>query len=215
MNRTPLRLLILAPLLAATCRLPATTLDFEGFAPAGGIHPATGTTTMGDFFLATPHGYIFDSVQAAWGGIYQQNGTDWYLHDTSQPFRIGRHDGGAFTLQGLDASDYSRRDGANAVQIAVTGRYLAGGTISTTLTTDTVNGFETFAFGAGWTNLDLVTFTTSYGPGGNSDWVIFDNIQLGGSVPVPDRGRTGLLVLAAIAALAGSARPPRRLPTAA
>lgn len=190
---------LLATLLVGLGSVPvsATGIDFEGLAPFNANTTESGTRLYGDYYLQQmfgAHAHLMDSAVA--GSLpVADNGTDWYWHHHENPFRIGRTDAAGFDLERFDATDYWEGGGSHSISLTLTGFYVGGGTITHTLATDTLPGFETFILGGAWTNLLYVEFN----PVG--DELAFDNVVVHPTSAVPDSTRTAAWVAAGVLAL--------------
>jgi len=178
-------LLALAPaiLLAgfAAARAHAFTLDMEGFAPPGGNTdeldfnpPNYGVSTQGSFTLSVNHGHYWSATHPLTWAQSDIGGTpsDWFLHDFDTPLRIEELGGSPFSVTSFQAGEWfgpgtplhSVSSTGNTIE--VTGYLFAGGTITTTFTSDSIPSdgpgpnvdFETFVFGPGWTSLVALEF---------------------------------------------------------
>lgn len=161
----------------------AAVLDMEGFAP---VNSATtennANVAMGAYNLFIQHGHFFDSGNPNVGTLLADNGTDWLEVDTVNPITVSRIDGNAFSIQSFDATFYRLNYNTEPQwnrNIEVVGALNGGGSVSATFTVDNLDPFQTFSFGAGWTDLLSVSFTNptvspQTGPFGGS--MGFDNI---------------------------------------
>lgn len=177
MNRVASMILATSLLLPLTAS--AVVIDFEGFAPDGGlvnVNPAQPYTEDG--FTLTPtndQSAVFDSAA---GSQMIGNASDWF--GFAENNLISLTGGGDFGL--VSALIGPSTIGGGTIDMTIVGQLSGGGTISSTfagLTTATNVMF-------GWTGLTSVAFRTTDDAG-------LDNLVL--SLPVPEPGTLALLGL--------------------
>lgn len=166
----------------------ATVLDMEGFAPPANVTTESGSRNMSGFNLYTGHGHYIDSAYGPVGPSFPDNGTDFLLHDNSNPMILTKIGGGAFSIQSFDASEYNVSF-ATGETINVSAMLSGGGIISTVFTLDDTFGFETLTFDASWTNLASVTFQNTNGR------IAYDNIVVDAPTVVSAPGPLAILGL--------------------
>lgn len=140
-----------------------TIIDFEGFAPPGGIaNTSNSTLTFNNFDLYTSNGYIQSKTSPlVMDGTRADSGSDWILHAAiGDPIVITNNQEIPFSLESFRASEPYLTAPRNLV-LTVEGLLLGGGSLTTTLITDSTFGFETFNFDSSWTNLTEVRITPS------------------------------------------------------
>jgi len=166
----------------------AIVLDMEGIAPSGGATTESTSRNMSGFNLYTGHGHYWDSAEPGVGSYRPDNGTDYFLHDNPNLMTLTKIGGGAFSIQSFDVSEWdSSHTRGNSVNVE--GLISGGGSISTVFTTDNSFAFETFSFGAGWTNLASVTFQNANGR------MAYDNIVVDAPTAVSEPGALAILGL--------------------
>ena len=171
--------MILATSLLLPLAASAVVIDFEGFAPDGGlVNVNPGQPYTEDGFTLTPtnaESAVFDSAA---GSQMIGNASDWF--GFAENNLISLAGGGTFGL--VSALIGPSTIGAGTIAMTLVGNLSAGGTISSTfvgLTTAT-------NVMLGWTGLTSVDFRTTDDAG-------LDNLVL--SVPVPEPGTLALLGL--------------------
>jgi hypothetical protein len=133
------------------------TIDFEGFAPAGGlVNVSPGAPYTEDGFTLTPtngESAVFDSAA---GSDMTGNATDWFgFAESNEPVLTLTGGGASFAL--WSALIGPSTIGGGTVDMTVTGMLSGGGTVSATFN-DLVTATTVLL---GWSGLDSVEFTTS------------------------------------------------------
>ena len=174
----------------------AILIDFEGVAPPNNqTTEDLSTRTFNGFDVFVPHGHYQ-------GRPFNQpprpdSGSDWLLYDhqgsvLDMPFVITDMSANPFSIQSFQTSEWFNTFTRNNV-LTVTGQFQGGGSISTTFTTDSIFGFETFNFSSAWQNILSVSWvdlnpSTGFGKLG------YDNIIVNESV-IPEPTSLALLGL--------------------
>lgn len=170
----------------------ASVITFEDIAVGVGVdsfHAGASDPVSGGFlFDASNHSHI---ANAAWAT--DNGGTYLVVDDVLGPdvLTISPQAGGAFALTSIDISEAHFSTSIFARQVQVVGNLFGGGTVSTTLFLDSnlvenvlANYFQTFNFGAGWSNLASFTLTGAGALVGGNYYAI-DNVNVGAAVPEP------------------------------
>lgn len=199
-------------MVAAICVIATTAeagkIDFEGIASTKGTSNDPNVSTRSvddgggiDFTLTrtSPSGtywLVYDEGFTAVGSSLIDHDSDFLGLQAATKFTLDRDDDADFMLVEVDLGEHNTGQ-APATAIKIVGTKTDGTTLTTTLTTNGHTGsevpdFETFTFGAAWTNLTKVSFETT----SNVSWSI-DNIRVE-SAPLPPAALMGLGLLAGI-----------------
>jgi hypothetical protein len=178
MKPTPLLIALgLAALALAQPAAAATTvIDFERLAhdddliaDAGYLYQDQGYTLLnaGSFPFATFGAQLADYV-----------GSTALINDNDEGLTVlGRSGGGSFALYAIDLAELALGEGLS-YSVSFTGLKADQSTVTQSFTLDGLYGAQTFAFGAGFTDLVSVSWTNS------AAYHQFDNISLS-AVPEP------------------------------
>ncbi|MBF9028956.1 hypothetical protein HKCCE3408_00990 [Rhodobacterales bacterium HKCCE3408] len=174
----------------------AAVLDFESLAHSGYAVNYPSTLIVGDYQFT---GNQIMNDYLVWG-----SGSANFAGSTALiPFGIESHtfertDGAAFDLLGFDISEFTPNTGSGS--LLMTGNLQGGGTVTQTITSDGVFGFESIAMN-GFVGLTSLQFTTS---SDTADRFQYDNIsveQTASPVPLPGAVSLAFGGLAALGAL--------------
>jgi hypothetical protein len=179
----------------------AVIIDFEdlGVAPGTQLNPASGVSVTSRGFSYTPgpnNASGFNDLHISSEGFWSYNGTT--VGGTHDDVILRKATGAPFSLQAFDFAGFPIN---SETSFSVVGNLVGGGVVSANFTpdgiTDGIGGavdFQKFTLGAGWTNLDHVTWTHS-GAGTNSGLFALDNIVVN---QIPEPGTLALLAVALI-----------------
>lgn len=169
---------------------------------AGGGNAIQTSINSGGFVFTSTHFHVTDDPGSCSFGGCVQNGTQYGAEDAptlAGPVTMARQGGGTFSLASFDGAELWLDDAAaaaggfqNASLIRVVGDLFGGGTIAQDFVLDGikdgaggVDDFQSFLFGAGWTNLVSATFEGRDVQGSLAS-IAFDNINANGNtVPEP------------------------------
>jgi hypothetical protein len=172
----------------------AAVIDFEGIASSEPTEYSfqtaeyNTTRTFGDFDFFVSHGHYEDRRLVRSHG----SPSDTFLNDSRFASVLTRTDGGAFSFNSIDVAEWSSNFvGGNILNVSAV--VMGGASMSTTRTTDSSPGFETFTF-IGWDNLISLSL--------QNDRRVFsyDNIVVNSSGEAPEPS-TLLLLGAGLAGL--------------
>src|SRR5688500_7760858 len=173
--------------------------------------------TSGGFNFTSSHFHIINSPTSCGFGGCVQNGTQYAAEDAptlAGPVTMAPVAGGTFSLLSFDGAEMwldsvAATSGGftNALNIHVVGNLSGGGTVAADFLLDQLKDgaggladFQSFLFGAGWTDLTSVVWSGTDAQGGLAS-MAFDNINASSaSVPEPS---TLLLIAAAMLGFAG------------
>jgi hypothetical protein len=79
----------------------AALITFEGIAPPGGAPNYNGPFTLDGFTFTPSHGHIADSAAG-----YNDNGTDFYIHDSGSLMNIIKVGNGLFSFDSVDLAHW-------------------------------------------------------------------------------------------------------------
>jgi hypothetical protein len=194
MRRQILGMAATAGLLAAGTS-HAEVLTFDGIPSSQTIYSHV---TYGEYEFASSHFHAYGDHPyfdgCAWNGGTHLG----YESGRGAPITMTRTDGGSFSLEGLDASEFYSfhvADRPNAQLLDITGTLAGGGTVTQLVNLDGIfdgvegqADFQTFQISSLFTNVTSVVFT-GLRLDGNSGGVTLDNIR----VSVPEPGTLALL----------------------
>ncbi len=93
-----------------SAQMHATTIAFEGIAPAGSSTTEANQTRLVDGFdVFSNHGHYFDSVSANNDPRRPNNGTDYFIADNINGITITDPSGGSFSLSQFDSTQPNSR----------------------------------------------------------------------------------------------------------
>lgn len=182
---------MLLSLVGLTSLANATVLTFDGLSGDVGS-----TYTEDGFTLTADDDSLFYSIVAAdVADGYYYTDSETLMNDYASGTTLASVDGSVFDLTFIDLAEAFIEDSLYAATIAFDVVYKDGSTYSFDLTTDGIEGAETFTFGAEVTNLVSVSF-------GDDAYIQFDNVTAS-AVPEPS---SFLLLAAGLGAWAAGAR---------
>lgn len=186
---------------------------------SGGNNAIITSASSGGYTFTSTHFHVTDNpTQCTFGGCVS-NGTNYAAEDAptlAGPVTMTNAGGGLFSLSSFDGAELWLDDNSaaaggfgNAAMIRVVGNLFGGGTITADFALDGLkdgagggDDFQTFLFGAGWTNLTSAVWS-GRDQAGLLASMSFDNINAS-TVPEPS---TLLLLAPALLGLAVRRRP--------
>jgi hypothetical protein len=171
----------------------ATVINFEDIAVPVGTASIVSSEISDGFLFTSPsdHFHLLNQVTP----FADSGSTNLFIHDNG-----GANAGNSMTMTQVGGGTFSINIawlsegfiGFGAATVHVVGNIFGGGTVTTDFRLDgiidgpgQVNDFQTFNFGANWTNLASVNFTGVGGTVNEHAWSI-DNIEVNAPVPEPE-----------------------------
>lgn len=152
----------------------AALITFEGIAPPGGVPNYNDPFTLDGFTFTPNHGHIADSAAG-----YNDNGTDFYLHDSNSLMDIIKVGNGLFSFDSVDLAHWFTGN-TNTYIVNVKG--WNNGIMVATQAINFNNVWQTASMSAAFGSVDQITLQTANGNAGYDNFV-FDTVAQ--DVPEP------------------------------
>jgi hypothetical protein len=151
----------------------ATLITFEDIAPPGGVPNYNNPFTLDGFTFTPNHGHIADSAAG-----YNDNGTDFYLHDSSSLMNIIKVGNGLFSFDSVDLASWGGGTGTLIVNV----EGWNNGIMVATQAINFNNVWRTESMSAAFGSVDHITLHNSNSSAGYDNFVFDTAAQ---DVPEP------------------------------
>jgi hypothetical protein len=182
---------MLLSLVAFILPADAAVLTFDGLSgDVGSTYTESGFTLIAD-----DDSVFYSIVEADVSDEFYYTGSETLMNSYTTSTTLTSADGSAFNLTSIDLAEAFTGESFWATTITFDVVYKDGSTYAFDLTTDGIEGAETFTFGDEMTNLASLSF-------GDHEYIQFDNVTAS-TVPVPS---SILLLVAGTGVLVGIRR---------